>query len=117
MDFIFTNDVPHYLSDEEKIKEQINLNNINQYSKIPRIKVGDYITCCDREYSIDPNNFRHSYSRYSWELGKVVKVGSVDVDTHVYYIMSEINAPRGIYANGIRFATKEEIKEYQRKFE
>lgn len=117
MDFIFANAVPKYLSDEEKIKEQINLNNIHQYSKIPRIKVGDYITCCNREYSINPTDFTHNYSRYSWELGKIVKVDSVGLDNHVYYIMSEVNAPRGIYANGIRFATKEEIKEYQREFE
>lgn len=102
-----------YLKDEEDLKIAINLNTINKYKKIPLLKVGDFVTCCHIDDSIEPDSYRRgSYNDYSWEEEKTIQINKVGINRNVYYIMGS-NAEAGVYVAGVRFATEKEIETFK----
>ena len=113
MNFVFTKGDSIYIHSEEALKSAINNNKIEKYNKLPLLKVGDFVICCEREEGLDPHNNLRSYSSSSWRKGKMFVVGTVVVHRGIYYVCGN-SAKGGVYVSGIRYATDEEIENYKK---
>lgn len=75
MDYVLRDDEKdHYILNKSSLVNHIQRNEpIESYYKISILKVGDYVTCCNKNESLDPHNIVDDPCIGGWELGKTSK--------------------------------------------
>lgn len=109
-------DLPRTLVTEESIREAINLNRINKYEKLQKFQCGDYITCCLNEDSVKPVEDLKPRKGAGFFLGRTFRVtSSLIMSGNSYVVIDDYR--QAVFAESIRKATDEEVKEFLRREE
>ena len=103
------------LTTDEEILKAINLNTIKDYIKIPAIEEGDILTCCNFEDSFifKGDIYERGKSGIGYEKNLIFKVNEVRHRAGNVILMGALKG-NGVYLNECRFATKEEIKQFNK---
>ena len=108
-----------YLSKKE-LKTFINQNFLDRIKEVPfKYKIGDYVTCVKPLENFDIEDWAsgsvtNPEGRGCYEEGRTFRVGNVRNGLVIFPDNRSFIRGGGVYANWIRPATEEEIREYKR---
>ena len=108
-----------YLSKKE-LKTFINQNFLDRIKEVPfKYKIGDYVTCVKPLENFDIEDWEsgsvtNPEGRGCYEEGRTFRVGNVQDGLAIFPDNRSFIRGGGVYANWIRPATEEEIREYKR---
>ena len=108
-----------YLSENE-LKTFINQNLLDSIKEVPfKYKVGDYVTCVKPLENFDIEDWAgrsvtKPEGRGCYKEGRTFRVGDVQKGLAIFPDNCNYIKGGGVYANWIRPATEEEIREYKR---
>ena len=108
-----------YLSEDE-LKTFINQNLLDSIKEVPfKYKIGDYVTCVKSLENFDIEDWVHGSitnpeGQGCYKEGRTFRVGDVQKGLAIFPDNRNYIRGGGVYANWIRPATEEEIREYKR---